>query len=280
MKNYIYVIPGGGIFSRFFQSCLVPLADKDFDNVFLTLSPFEEFEQTDPVLKEQLKYILHHRSSMQEYGIERPYDHIMGYVLNQQTDSSYIYGGFLPISKLYDRNNPIESSSRLQEYKNTLAKIHIKNEIKNRVDRFCIQNNVGQKTLGVHIRMTTMLLHKNHKQISYDDYCTLIDACLSTGQYDNMYVASDNDESLDKLKTRYGKYIVCYENLIRMKYEIIRDMSGWSWEYDMFYRKQFWQESFTECMTLSRCGAMICRDSNFSNMAVVFSNTLKNIYRP
>ncbi len=280
MKNYIYVIPGGGIFSRFFQSCLVPLADKDFDNVFLTLSPFEEHEQTDPYLQDQLKHVIHHRTTMESYGIDKPYSHIMNYVLDQHTDDSYVYNGFLPVSVLYDRYNPIELSPRLDDYKKTLSRIHIKNSIKNLAHTFCAVNNVGPKTLGVHLRMTTMMLHDNLKKVTYEQYCETIDKCLETGNYENIYVASDNDESLRKLENRYGSHIRYYSNLLRLKTEIIGNRSDFSWEYDMFFRKQFWIESFMECLTLSYCGGLVCRDSNFSNMAVVFSNSIKNVYRP
>jgi hypothetical protein len=280
MKNYIYVMPGGGIFSRFFQFGIVPLADIDFDNVFLTLSPFEEGEQTDPILQDQLRHVQHHRKTMESYGIERPYDHIMGYVLDQYTDSTYVYGGYLPLSKLYDRNNPIEFSSRLQDYKRVLSKIHIKNNIKNFVHRWCAENKIGLKTLGVHLRITTMLLHENLKKVNFDLYCQTIDSRLETGEYNNIFVASDNEESLEKLINRYGSYIKCYPNMIRLKTELVTERPDFSWEYDMFYRKQFWIESFIECMTLAECGDLVCRDSNLSNMAVVFSNSIRRVYRP
>ena len=273
-------MPGGGIFSRFFQFGLVPLADKDFDNVFLTLSPFEEAEQTDPILADQLRWIIHHRSTMQSYGIDQPYDHIMSYVLDQHTDSTYVYGGFLPLSKLYDRNNPIEDSPRLRDYKRTLSKIHIKNSIKNAVHNFCAANNIGQKTLGVHLRITTMLLHENLKKVTFDQYCATIDERLATGNYENIFVASDNDESLIKLVARYGDLVKYHSDFIRMKTEIVSERSGFSWEYDQFFRQKFWIESFMECMTLSSCGDLVCRDSNLSNMAVVFSESIKNVYRP
>jgi hypothetical protein len=80
MKNYIYVMPGGGPFSRFLQCGIIPLADKDFDNVFLTLSPFVENTNNDEYLQEAVDHIVRNRTAMENYGIENPYDHIMGYV--------------------------------------------------------------------------------------------------------------------------------------------------------------------------------------------------------
>lgn len=280
MKNYIYVMPGGGPFSRFLQCGIIPLADKDFDNVFLTLSPFGENTNNDEYLQEAVDHIVRNRLAMESYGIERPYDHIMGYVLKQSVDRSYVYDGFLPIGTWYDRNNPIEESVRLSDYKNVLSRINIQGEIKNRVDTFCKNLSVSEKTLGVHVRLTTMSLHSNHKQVTYEDYCKMIDSCLETGKYENMYVATDNVESLVKMEQRYARHIRYYPNLLRLPNETINNRGEWSWEYDMFFHKKYWQESFLECMTLSKCGGLICRDSNFSNMAIVFSNTIRDVYRP
>lgn len=280
MKNHIYVMPGGGPFSRFLQCGIIPLADVDFDNVFLTLSPFEEHTNNDEYLQEAVDHIVRNRSMMQEYGIERPYDHIMNYTLEQQTDHTYEYKGFLPIGTYYNGANPIEDSPRLADYKRVVNKLHIKNEITKKVDDLCKLVNIGPRTLGVHVRMTTMAVHAaDNKQVSHEDYCAAIDAELATGDWDGLYVSTDNVESLVKMEQRYGHIIRYYPNLLRLPTEHITERWQWSWEYNMFFYKRFWQESFMEAMTLARCGGMICRDSNFSNAAIVFSNTLRKIKR-
>lgn len=272
-------MPGGGPFSRFLQCGVIPLADIDFDNVYLTLSPFEENTNNDEYLQEAVDHIVRNRRLMEMYGITKPYDHIMSYALDQQVDNTYEYKGFLPVGKFYDRNDPIELSDRLNDYKRVLNKIHVKNEIKTRVDDLCKLVNINKNTLGVHVRMTTMAVHQNFGTITHDDYVKAIDQELESGNYNGLYVSTDNVESLVKLEQRYNRIIRYYPNLLRLPTEFIKNVNEWSWEYDMFFRKQFWQESFMECMTLARCGGMVCRDSNFSNMAIVFSNTLKKIIR-
>jgi hypothetical protein len=281
MKNFIYTIPGGGIFSRILQCAIIPLADKDFDNVYLSLSPFEEpTYEVDMYQRAMIDYVVSHRQAMENYGISNPYEHVISYVIDQKADVSYRYDGYLPIGTIYHRENPIECSTRLSDYKRMLEKIHIHGEIKSRVNDFCKSLNVNERTLGVHVRLTTMSLHTNYKKVTYEDYCNTIDKCLETGKYDNVYVATDNVESLVKMENRYARHIRYYPNLLRLKNEEVRTKEDWSWEFDMFFRKRFWQESFVECMTLARCGGLVCRDSNLSNMAIVFSNTLKDIYRP
>lgn len=279
MKNYTWVMPGGGIFSRILQCGIIPLADRDFDNAYLTLSPFEENTDKDEYLQEAVNHILWHKNTMKMYGIDDPYEHIVNYVLDQQIDSTYQYGGFLPVGKMYDRHDPIESSPRLNDYKRVLNKLHIQNTIKGRVDDLCKLVNIDERTLGIHVRLTTMSLHTNYLPVAIEDYFRSIDQELESGKYNGIYVATDNVESLVKMEQRYARVIRYYPSLLRLPTEVITNSGEWSWEFDMFFRKQFWQESFMEAMTLARCGAMICRDSNFSNAAIVFSNTLKRIIR-
>ncbi len=273
-------MPGGGPFSRVLQCGIIPLADREFDNVYLTLSPFEENTNNDEYLQDAVNHITRNRTAMQTYGIERPYDHIMGYVLDQRTDHTYEYKGFLPIGRMHDRNNPIEKSPRLDDYKRVVAKLKIQNEIRSRVDDLVKLVNITPRILGVHVRLTTMnVVHPHYPPATIDDYIRTIRQELDTGKYDGIFVATDNVESLVKLEREFNDIIRYYPNLLRLPTENITNVGEWSWEYGMFFQKRFWQESFMECMTLARCGGLICRDSNFSNMAVVFSNSIDKVTR-
>jgi hypothetical protein len=124
-----------------------------------------------------------------------------------------------------------------------------------------------------------MGIHSNYQPATIDDYIRTIRQELDTGKYDGIFVATDNVESLVKLEREFNDIIRYYPNLLRLPTENITNVAEWSWEYDMFFHKRFWQESFMECMTLAKCGALICRDSNFSNMAVVFSNSIDKVTR-
>jgi hypothetical protein len=281
MKNYIYVLPGGGPFSRFLQCGIIPLAElnTEFDNAFFTLSPFVENTNDDEYLQEAVDHIVRNRTAMENYGIDLPYSHIMGYVLDQKVDSSYQYNGFLPIGKMFTKQDPIENSPMLPEFKRVLSKFHIQNEIKTRVDNLCKLVNINERTLGVHVRLTTMSIHNNYDKTTIDDYFRIVDNELNTGMYDGIYVATDNVESLIKMEQRYSNIIRYYPNLHRLPTEEITERWQWSWEYDMFFHKRFWQESFMEAMTLARCGGLVCNTSNFSNAAIVFSNSIKKVIR-
>ena len=281
MKNYIFVLPGGGPFSRFLQCGIIPLAELNtqFDNAFFTLSPFVENTNNDEYLEEAVNHIIRNRTAMEAYGIERPYHHIMGYVLEQKIDRSYEYNGFLPVGKMFTKDDPIENSPLLPEFKRVLSKFHIQNEIKTKVDDLCKLVNINERTLGVHVRLTTMSVHTNYDKITIEDYFNAIDNALSSGAYDGIYVATDNVESLIKMEQRYSSIIRYYPNLYRLPTEEVTERWQWSWEYDMFFHKRFWQESFMEAMTLARCGGLLCNTSNFSNAAIVFSNSIKKVIR-
>lgn len=278
MNNIHVILPGGGPFSRFLQCGVIPLADIEFDNVFLELSPFVENNATDEYSQIAVDYIVHNTRAMMAYGIERPYQHIMGFVADQKFDETYTYHGFLPVGRWYDRNQPIELSNRLADYKRTLKKIHIKNEIRTQVDNLCKLVNISDQTLGVHVRLTTMSLH-THTPVTIEHYFEAVDRELESGRWNGVYVSTDNVESLVKMEQRYARWIRYYANLLRLPKETIGNDNEWAWEYDMFFHKRFWQESFMEAMTLARCGGLICRDSNFSNAAIVFSDTIKSVIR-
>jgi hypothetical protein len=282
MKNFIFTVQGGGPFSRFLQCAVIPLSYVDFDNVYLKLKPFAETTEHDWYLPESVEHMKRHRATMALYGISDPYAHILNYVLDQHVDYTYIDQGELPIGNWYSRSNKIEESPNLISYKTVLNKLRIKNSIKSRVWNYCSENNIGPRTLAVHARMTTMVIHTRRDDevaITWEDYYKAIDSELNSGNYDDVFVASDNVESLLLLENRYPGRIKFYQNMLRYPNIDINNRQEWSWDYDQFFMKPWWEESFVEALTLAQCGAMVCRESNLSNMAVVFSDTIKKVTR-
>lgn len=282
MKNFVYTLPGGGPFSRFFQCAVVPLSYIDFDNVYLKLAPFEEHTNNDWYVQDSVNHMRRHRHTMSEYGIDDPYGHILNYVLDQKTDHTYIDAGTLPIGDWYSRYRKIENSPRLEAYKKTLKKLKIKNHLYTAAENFCQTNNIGKHTLGVHARMTTMVIHTRNSDevnVKWEDYYAAIDHELETGKYTNIFAASDNNESLELLDKRYPGLVKFYPDMLRFSGIFIKDQQDWSWDYNQFFMRPWWEESFIETMTLANCGGLVCRESNLSNMAVVFSDTIEKVTR-
>ena len=282
MKNYIFHVPGGGVFSRLLQFAIEPLADIDFDNVYLIPSGFVESDDpTDPFGIEAFKYCVKHVNAMKSYGIEDPYEHIFNYVLDQHKGTNYVYQGYLTLGPNYNKENKIEESPRFADYKRVMSKIRLKPELHIYASKFCKQHSVNENTLGVHVRLTTMnMLHWDlYQQITIENYIKAIKEEFATGNYKNIFVSADNDESIQKLRNEFGDLIVAHDNFLRYPAEKHKDFFDSIPEYDWFYQKRYWVETFNDCMVLARCGGLICRESNFSNMAILLSESYKNIIR-
>jgi hypothetical protein len=282
VKNYIFHVPGGGVFSRLLQFAILPLADIEFDNVYLIPSGFVESDDpADPFGIAAYKLCQQHVEQMKAYGIDEPYEHIFNYVLDQKKGSGYTYGGYLPMGPTYNKENKIELSSRFQDYKRVLDKIRLKPELYFHSNRFCKENNITEETLGVHVRLTTMnMLHWDlYQQITIDDYIREIKIEFISGKYKNIFVSADNDESISRIRAEFGDNIIAHNNFIRYPTEKHKDFFDSIPEYDWFYQKRYWVETFNDCMVLARCGGLVCRESNFSNMAILLSKGYKKIVR-
>lgn len=282
MKNFIYIVPGGGIFSRLLQFAILPLADIEFDNVYLVPSGFSEpDDRTDEFGQRCYKICLENVAAMKKYGIEEPYEHLFNLVLDQKKDETYVHQGYLPIGTRYDKVTRIEDSAKFQKYQEIAKRLKLKQEIHDAVAKSVAANSITDKTLAVHVRLTSMnLLHHNlYEQISIDDYIRTIEREFAGGNYSNIFVASDNDESLIKLKQHFGNLLTFNLNYFRYQTEKINHFADSIVEYEWFYQKRLWVETFVETLGLSKCGALICRESNVTNAAIVYSDSFKKIVR-
>lgn len=281
MNNHIYVVPGGGIFSRIFHCAITPLADKDFDNVYLELSPFdlEGQEARDILGKTAIDFAQDNLTRMNLYGIHDPYDHVMKYVFNQHKDDTYIYKGFLPVGPIYDKERRVEDSPRLEDYRRVISKLRWRQDVIQGAENCCRNANINEKTLGVHVRLTTMTLHNNYEKVTLDDYIKAIEKTYAQGHYDKIFVSSDNHQSLRRLIDHFGSTITSYSGFERLPHETIQSEFEWAKEADWFFQERIWHQAFYEMITLAHCGGLVCRESNFTNMAIVWSRSLRQIER-
>jgi hypothetical protein len=282
MKNYFFILPGGGIFSRLLQFGILPLADIDFDHVYLSPAGFAKPDDpNDEFCRRCYEICMNNEDAMRRYGIADPYAHVINYALEQRSDIPYEYRGYLPLGPRYDKENRIEDSARFLDYKRVLGKLKFTSDVYTASENSVVKNNISEKTIGVHVRLTSMnLLHHNlYQKITTQDYIRVIEQDLATGNYDNIFVASDNNESLQILKKRFGNLLSFNEDFLRYEKEEMSKFEESMIEYEWFYQKRAWIETFADTMSLSRCGTFICRESNLANMAILFSNTFKNINR-
>lgn len=175
----------------------------------------------------------------------------------------------------YSKFNPIENSPNLPKYSEIIKKIKLKKELLDKVEYYQNKFNIDESTVGVHIRLTDMnIVHGNdYGVLSFEDFKSQMNPNVK------YFVASDNYESLKKLKELYGDNINYVDGLIRSKLETDDTSTMFLNNPVVFKNKQFWKDSFLEMLLLSKCSKLICRTSDLSNVAIIYSDTIKNIIR-
>lgn len=175
----------------------------------------------------------------------------------------------------YSKFNPIENSPNLLRYKDIIKKIKIKKELLDEVKYYQDKFNIDESTVGVHIRLTDMnIVHGNdYGFLSFEDFKSQMRPDVK------YFVASDNYESIKKLKELYGDNINYVDGLIRAELETDDTSTMFLNNPVVFKNKQFWHDSFLEMLLLSKCSKLICRTSDLSNVAIIYSETIKNIIR-
>ena len=170
----------------------------------------------------------------------------------------------------YSKYKLINASSNLNKYKNIIDKMKFNDHFLEKFNDTNKKLNVDDSMVGVHIRLTDMNIY--HK----DDYGALNFQDFKNHFNENTryFVSSDNEESLIKLKELYGDNIVYNENFIRCAFE---NDDSIKLQLENFRNNNFWIEAFIEMLLLSKCGSLVCRSSNLSNVAILYSNTFKNI---
>lgn len=180
------------------------------------------------------------------------------------TDASFNY--------TYSNNRPIELSVKFQKYKEIINNLNFNENLLEKLNFYKNKLSINKDTIGVHLRLTDMnIYHKNdHGFVQFEKYLNYFS---KNKQY---FVASDNEESLIKLKNLYGDSIKYIPDLIRGKHE---NEDTFKLQIDNFKNKDLWEQAFLEMLLLSECSTLICRTSNLSNAALIHSKTLKDIIR-
>lgn len=265
-RNYIFKVTGGGVFSRLLQCAITPLADIEFDSVYLTLAETDlsivENDNLDWLREPFMAQI----SVLREYGIENAYDLPLNYILTQRSDPSFEDGGVLPVGMFHSARNPIEYSPRLPRYKQVLNKIHIRPGILYQAQKI-FGDTDPSKVLGVHVRLKDIDGH-HYDQVTFDMYRRAIDQTLASDNFAKIFVAADNHSSLARLQDIYKDQILSFD-ADRAEDER-NDFS--KWEFANYFKKSYWWGAMVDCLGLAQCSSLICRNSNFSNAAILFGN--------
>ena len=176
----------------------------------------------------------------------------------------------------YSKFSPIELSRNLNDYKKIVSKLRFTENFNKKFNSYLEKLNIDENYIGVHIRLCDMNIHHGDAYgiFVFEDFLNEIKKLKEDGK--KIFVASDNNESLSKLKSLYNDDIVYVDGFLRGETEtedtLILQMNH-------FKDVRLWEEAFIEMLLLSKCGTLICRSSNVNNTAVIYSNSLKKIIR-
>lgn len=169
-----------------------------------------------------------------------------------------------------DKNNQILMDYNLGKYKESVKALNFNQEMVKLIESE--KHKVGQDVLGVHVRVTDMnIIHGGYGIFTTQNYIDRIK------QYDSnkkIFVASDNNESIEILKEEFGDRVLYVENLSRADRELD---NTYSFQEDNISEKFLWQEAFLEMFLLSMCGSLLVRTSNLSNAAMIYADMEQNI---
>ena len=257
--NVLVKTMGGGIFSIFtvaIQQILnsIPNVD-DIENIYIELD------------KPRSIYPNNRLINTVENETGNPFD----FVLEQTNLQPNIVLIAVP-SKTYDNHEKLYGTNELKRLQTICSKIKIKETVLSK-----IKNDIDENTLGVHVRLTDMLeYHKDiHKGGSTDEYISSIKNIIATNNIKNIYIASDNEFSLQKLKENFEIINNDAKNLNKTEFK----GDYYNYQIDNMHQEFFWVDSFVDMLSLSKCGVLLYKLSNLNNTSLFFSKTLTKFYK-
>jgi len=176
----------------------------------------------------------------------------------------------------FDMNHQIENSDKFLQMSNIAKAMKLNAEMKSLINEHSHLVSDSIPSVGVHIRATDMLYaHKRLGTWDFMHYDAMLKYTLSIMKRDgiddvNIFVASDNQESIDEIVENFGtKYKVSFlpnlSNRVR----------GWGEDSSAFHlqnftQRRYWQDSFLEMYMLSLCDNLLIRASNLNNFSRLY----------
>jgi hypothetical protein len=124
--------------------------------------------------------------------------------------------------------------------------------------------------LGVHMRGSDMKVAKSHLAPPTNfQIFTIIDRALEQGDFTSIFVATEDERSLDKIRARYGKKLVTSDSFrTRTQSKLTRlESPVLQWSYVLGF------QVIRDTWMLSRCDGLVSGHSNVSEHAQIIRNT-------
>lgn len=252
--NILVETTGGGIFSLFTTA---------IQQVFFNFDDFKKLNNIDNIYIDINKNSYKYKKNIKN----NPFD----YVLDQEKIKPDFVLKAFPVGT-YNDHSLLYGTPDLEKLKLICSKIRIKNTITNKINKEICEN-----TLGVHVRLTDMIdYHIDlHGGGSTDDYLKYIADILKFNKVKNIFVASDNFFSLEKIKENFEIIYNQVDNISETEF----NSDYCNYQIENIHKEDFWVDSFTDMLSLSKCGILLNKFSNLNNAALFFSKTLHKFYK-
>lgn len=253
----------GGIFSKIYHALqYISHINPDCDNVYLNnLDPGTYLVDTN----HPMGYVYCKDAYAKARSEKNVYDEIFDQTRLENQPAYFCERADIPTPSNMNNIDMLRMATKKLKFKQSLL-----DKIKKTHESLRIDNSF----LGIHIRLTDMNYAFGHQLegiITLEDYVKKIKE-VSTPET-KLYVASDNHESIHKLKHEFGSKIHHMKNIVRCEKEI----SGPVWV-DNYKDVEYWYDVITDMMMLSKCGSLICRSSNFAGVTMAYSDSIKHVY--
>jgi hypothetical protein len=248
-KNYTINVKAGGVFSKFiFTIQNIQKIDVDFESVYINNCDDRSLTGNENIFN----FIF--EQNIGENQIPHKCEHLGN----------------------YDKLKPIENSDKLNDYKKIVNKLKFNKNFNDIFQKHLNELKIDETFIGLHIRLCDMnIVHaKDYGTVTFDDFINELQKHITNDT--RVFVASDNYESIEKLKKILGDKLFYVDNFIRGKNE---NENTANLQLVNFKNKKLWEEAFIEMLLLSKCGTLICRSSNVNNVSIIYSNTIKKIIR-
>ena len=207
-------------------------------------------------------------------------------IFDDNYDSNNIVKLFLNNTSLIDNTSITEMINNVN-YSYILKKIRFSKQVLGIVDDYL--KNFDINTLGIHFRLTDMNeMHTKLSPVKYTDYMIEINHYIENFNIKNIFVASDNIESINKLNNENLNVKIFYKDAKRY-YAEKAESKDIMWFMDVatnrylnnfcrnifdIYDPNTHLECIVDCILLSKSKHLIFTYSAISHLAILMSDTI------
>lgn len=197
-------------------------------------------------------------------------------IANSRNVAYYNYHTFLEPFELYS----YRSEEELTLFAETSRKyFKIKNKLFSQLEQEIHQLLTDKKTLAVHVRGVEWGNIKDHPiPVSLNLYTNFVDIAIKENGFEQIFLATDSDDTVSFFKERYNNLVVCYDDVIRAKSgsKVLAILDESIDAENKGFRMGC--EVLRDMLTISSCEGIIAGLSYVSFAAEVFKKSRDEVY--